>query len=341
MIPATLPQSDPSAARLLVVDAQRAAWEDARIADLGSFLRAGDLLVVNDAATLPASHAARTSRGDHVELRLAGRLEDGRWRAVLFGEGTWRTRTEDRRPPPRLARGDQLFLDGLCATVTDVDSSSPRLVEIRLEGDPDLALRALYRSGKYVQYAYTARELESWDVQNAYASEPWASEMPSAGRNLNWGILLSLRKRGVRIASITHAAGLSSTGEPRLDASLPLPERFRIREATVAALRQVEADGGRVIAVGTTVARALEGSALLGDGRPSAGEGTTDLVIGPGFRPRVVHGLLTGLHEHGTSHRSMTEAFAPRALLEQAHAHAERLGYLCHEFGDSALVLGD
>jgi S-adenosylmethionine:tRNA ribosyltransferase-isomerase len=143
----------------------------------------------------------------------------------------------------------------------------------------------------------------------------------------------------VRVASLTHAAGLSSTGDAALDARLPLPERFEIPAETVEAIRATKAEGGRVIAVGTTVVRALEGCAALHGGEVVAGTGTTDLVIGADFRPRVVDGLLTGMHDPEASHYRLLEAFAPLAVLDRAHAHAVELGYLAHEFGDSSLIL--
>src|SRR5262249_17481681 len=144
--------------------------------------------------------------------------------------------------------------------------------------------------------------------------------------------------RGVRMATLTHAAGLSSIGDAEADAILPLPERYDIPSATVDAVEKTRASGGRVIAVGTTVVRALEGAAAEGL-RP--GEGLTGLRPGAGSRLRVVDGLLTGMHEPGTSHFALLTAFAPEELLLAAHRHAEAAGYLAHEFGDSALVLAD
>jgi S-adenosylmethionine:tRNA ribosyltransferase-isomerase len=199
---------------------------------------------------------------------------------------------------------------------------------------------ALYRHGRPVQYAYVARELELWHVQTPFASRPWAVEMPSAGRPLAWALVLELRKRGLRVASLTHAAGLSSTGDPAIDAVLPLPERFDLPGPTVRAVTEARLAGGRVVAAGTTVVRALEGCAALHGGELVAGEATTDLRIDGAFRPRVVDGLLTGLHAIGSSHREMLRAFAPEPLLARAWAHAEAAGYVDHEFGDACLVLG-
>jgi S-adenosylmethionine:tRNA ribosyltransferase-isomerase len=164
--------------------------------------------------------------------------------------------------------------------------------------------------------------------------------MPSAGRPLRWELLLNLRERGVRLASVTHAAGLSATGDEALDAALPLPEKFEVPAATARAVAEARAEGHRVVAVGTSVVRALE-SAAAGADFLSGASGETSLLLGPGFVPRAVDGLLTGVHEKTASHYALLQAFASAALLEGASAHSERSGYLTHEFGDSWLVLAD
>jgi S-adenosylmethionine:tRNA ribosyltransferase-isomerase len=249
-------------------------------------------------------------------------------------------RTEDRPPPPRLDQGETLtFGPDLTAVIERVAPASPRLVDLAFRERGARLWSALYRHGRPVQYAYVDRPLELWHVQTRYASRPWSTELPSAGRPLTWGLLLALRRQGVQLAWLTHAAGLSSTGDPALDALLPMPERFDIPAETAQAIRATRAAGGRVIAVGTTVTRALEGSAAQHDGVVEAGPGTTDLVIGAGFRRQVVDGILSGMHEPEASHFRLLEAFAPRAVLARAHAHAETAGYLAHEFGDSSLIL--
>ena len=311
--PARAPRA-PLAERLLHVDPGARAFADHRFAELPSLLRAGDLVVLNDAATLPAS-LRMTSH--HAELRLMSRESDGTFRAVAFGSGDFRVRTEDRPAPPRFERGGALAFGELSATVVSVDADEPRLLRVRFDRDGRGLFEALYRVGKLVQYAYLERPLELWDVQNRYASRPWAFEPPSAGRPLTFGVLGELRARGVALGVVTHAAGLSSTGSVSLDGRLPVPERSDIPIETV---------------------RAIEGRALESP-RLSAGRNETSLVIGPGFRPRVVDGLLTGLHEPTTSHFALLEAFAERTLLVRALEHAARSGYLEHEFGDSCLVL--
>ncbi|MFT3770263.1 MAG: S-adenosylmethionine:tRNA ribosyltransferase-isomerase [Minicystis sp.] len=340
MSPATWPREDPLTERLLWIDPRAATLRDAHVRDLPGFLRAGDLLVVNDSATLPASLRGVTADGRPVEARLAGAIEGNRcFRAVLFGAGDHRTRTEDRPPPPALAAGDRLsFGAGLGAVIDRVSPISPRLVELSFDRGGAQLWAALYKHGRPVQYAYVAAPLELWHTQTRYVSRPWSAEMPSAGRPLAWSLITDAIGRGVAVASLTHAAGLSSTGDPILDAALPLPERFDIPEETARAVAETRARGGRVIAVGTTVARALEGAAAL-HGTVVAGEGVTDLVLDHTSRPRVVDGLLTGMHEPTASHFHLLEAFASPALLRRAHAHAEEVGYLAHEFGDSTLVL--
>jgi len=338
MIAASWPREEPRATRLLHVDAARQRLADGTIEDLRKLLRPGDLLVVNDAATLPASLRGVTAAGAPVELRLAGREEDGCWRGVLFGAGDWRTRTEDRPRPPRVAPGEVLRFDGLRARIERSDRASARLVWLRF-GAPEASVwRALYRSGHPVQYAHTARPLSLWHVQTAYGSRPWAVEAPSAGFPLTWDLLLDLRRERVGLARVTHAAGLSSSGEAALDARFPLPERYDIPADTVREIESARRNGGRVIAVGTSVTRALEGASA--SGRLAAGAGTTDLLIGPGTRRNVVDAVLTGVHEPGTSHFALLEAFVPRELLVRAHAFAEEHGYRGHEFGDAVFVEG-
>jgi S-adenosylmethionine:tRNA ribosyltransferase-isomerase len=339
MIPASRPRPGDEG-RLLHLDPQAEVLTDRALGDLPAILCPHDLLVLNDAATLPASLVARTDRGP-VEVRLLDACPtETEWPAVLFGEGTWHERTEDRPPPPPLAVGNRLgFGGGLSAVVTAVRSLSPRLVTLTFDRTGAHLWSALYAAGRPVQYSYLPRNLALVEVQTPIAGRPWAMEMPSAARVMTVGLLRALRARGVEVAVLTHAAGLSATGDPVLDEALPLPERYEIPQATVAAIAQARARGGRVVAVGTTVVRALEGSAAGNGGRVRAGASVTDLRIGASHQPRVVDGLISGIHEPGSSHFELLTAFAPRTFLESVARHAEEAGYLAHEFGDACLVL--
>ena len=342
--PAREPRGDPGAGRYVRVDPRAHAVVLRPRAAFAAEFRPGDLLVLNDAATLPASFAARTARDEAFELRLAGAGDGDTWRAVAFGSGTWRTRTEDRPAPPPLAPGDRIALGrnlpgGLEARVLAVDERTSRLVTIAFDRCGDALVAALYRAGRPVQYSHLAGDLALWDVQTGFAARPWAVEPPSAGLALDMAALLALRRRNIGIARVTHAAGLSSTGDRALDARLPLPERFEVPAETVRAVARARRHGGRVVAAGTTVARALEGNAALHGGRLRAACGTTDHLLGPGIPRTIVDGLWSGLHVPGTSHFALAESFAARPLLERALEVAAAAGFAGEEFGDGMLLL--
>jgi S-adenosylmethionine:tRNA ribosyltransferase-isomerase len=327
----------------MIVDPSSGSLASRRVGDLPSFVRPGDLMVINDAATLPASLHGTTAEGEPIEARLlaspSSRGSPGAWRAVLFGAGDWRTRTEDRRPPPRVRAGDALrFGEGLGARVEAASPTSARLVTLSFDAPPDVFWPALYRAGAPVQYAHVEGPLALWHVQTPFGARPWASEMPSAARPLSWELVLALRAAGIVFAHVTHAAGLSATGDAALDATLPLRESYEVPRETAEAVTRTRARGGRVIAVGTSATRALESAAVDGTLAPSTSSGQTDLVLGPSHARRVTDALFTGMHEPGTSHHALLEAFAPRALLRRAHDAAAAEGYLGHEFGDSMLI---
>jgi S-adenosylmethionine:tRNA ribosyltransferase-isomerase len=339
---ATWPREKPEADRLLWIDPAQDAFVDARIGELPSLLRSGDLLVVNDAATLPASLRGLCENGAPFELRLLSHEggESTRWRAVIFGRGDFRQRTEDRPPPPRLVEGARARVaGGATVRVLSVAPQSPRLLRIEFESDAASMWGAIYGNGRPVQYSYVQMPLALWHVQSSFTGRPWAVEPPSAGRPLTFAVLEKLRRRGVGIASVTHAAGLSSTGDPALDEMLPLDERYDLPFVTVRAIAETRSRAGRIVAVGTTVVRALEGCADTHDGALVAGEGRTALRLDGCSQLRVVSGLLTGVHERGTTHFDLMQTFAPQSLLDRAISHAAHAGYLQHEFGDSVLIL--
>ncbi|HEU4733573.1 MAG TPA: S-adenosylmethionine:tRNA ribosyltransferase-isomerase [Kofleriaceae bacterium] len=312
-------------------------------AALPRLLRRGDLVVVNDAATLPASLPGRTAGGEVFELRLSGPVEGSRLLSVLLGPGDHRTRTEHRPPPPRIEPGERVTVGGMVAAVA---SAVGRRVELVVRAEPDALWQALYAGGAPVQYAHRSERLALWSVQTAYAGRPWAAEMPSAGRPLTWDIVLGLCRAGIEIAALTHAAGLSSTGDDALDRALPWPERYEIPRRTADAIARARARGGRVIAVGTSVVRALEAAAAdaavgpgaaAGEIRP--GSGIAALRLDASYRPRVVAGLVSGLHVPGESHFELLSALAPVDRLIDALALAARHGMSSHELGDACLIL--
>jgi S-adenosylmethionine:tRNA ribosyltransferase-isomerase len=176
-----------------------------------------------------------------------------------------------------------------------------------------------------------------WDVWTPIAGPPVAFEAPSAGFALDWNVLASLKERGVRFATITHAAGISSTGDTELDGLLPFDEPYRIPQSTALAVSRTQARGGRVIAIGTTVVRALEDAALPG-GSVRAGDGVATQRIGRATHLYIVDAILSGTHEPGASHYELLRAFADDETLRRMTGELDIRDYRTHEFGDSVFV---
>jgi S-adenosylmethionine:tRNA ribosyltransferase-isomerase len=264
-------------------------------------------------------------------------MDISRFSAVVFGEGDFHTRTEDRPLPPAMRRGDTLLLGPLRATVEGV-LDHPRLVSLRFAGSADEIWAGLASHGKPIQYAHMHETLELWDVWTRIAGPPVAFEPPSAGFVLDWHVLSTIREHKANFATITHAAGISSTGDEALDRLLPFDEPYRIPETTARAVEVARQHGGRVIAVGTTVVRALEAAATE-DGHLRSGEGLAKGRIGPSTHLRVVNAILSGTHEPGTSHYELLRAFLEDSTLQRATEELDIHGYKTHEFGDSVLIL--
>ncbi|MFF7852482.1 S-adenosylmethionine:tRNA ribosyltransferase-isomerase [Streptomyces sp. NPDC007910] len=303
--------------------------------ELPSLLRAGDVLVVNTSPTLAAAVDGRLGPepgGEPVVVHFSTRGDDGRWAVELRSpEPSGSTRPRAGGPPGavvRLPGGGRLVLAGPLAP------GSGRLWWARAYGDvPGL----LGGYGRPVRYGYTERDQPLSVYQTVFARPSpdgaGSAEMPSAGRPFTPGLVAELEARGVRIAPLSLHTGVASAEahEP------PYPERFEVPEETAALVNAVRAGGGRVVAVGTTVVRALESAAAGGAVRGA--RGWTGLVVTPARGVRVVDGLLTGLHEPEASHLLMLEAVAGRAALRSAYAAAVRDRYLWHEFGDVHLLL--
>jgi S-adenosylmethionine:tRNA ribosyltransferase-isomerase len=342
MIAAESAVQRPPDAKLLVVDNHRNIIHVPRSAFV-EFLQPNDLVIANDAATLPASlSGVHQQTGKAVEVRLAGRpslnpTDVNRFNAVVFGEGDFHTRTEDRPSPPVIKRGDTLLLGPLRATVESL-LEHPRLVSLLFAGTPDEVWAGLASHGRPIQYSHMQTSLELWDVWTRIAGPPVAFEPPSAGFVLDWQVLSAIREHKAGFATITHAAGISSTGDEDLDRLLPFDEPYRIPETTARAVEVTRQRGGRVIAVGTTVVRALEAAATE-DGHLRSGEGLAKGRIGPSTRLRVVDAILSGTHERGTSHYELLRAFLEDSTLQRATEELDACGYKTHEFGDSILIL--
>lgn len=303
----------------------------ARFTDLPSVLEPGDLLVVNTSATLPAAIDGWRADGTAVVVHLAGPADAGDWIAELrrpdlgrLGDG----RTGERIALPRGATAT------LLAPHPDRDRRvGGRLWRARLRVDGPLTCY-LEEVGRPITYGHLRGHWPLSSYQTIFARHPGSAEMPSAGRPFSRRLLVDLAVRGVAVAPLTLHCGLSS---PESDEP-PQPERFRIPEATARLVSAVRAAGGRIVAVGTTVVRALETGAYS-DGSVAAAEGWTDLVLGPGRPARAVDGLITGWHEPSASHLLVQEAVVGPEHVQGAYAAALEARYRWHEFGDSCLLL--
>jgi S-adenosylmethionine:tRNA ribosyltransferase-isomerase len=324
-VPADLSAGEPPEWRGLARDGVRLLVADgtgvrhATFRELGCFLEPGDLLVVNTSATL----AAAVDAGP-VTVHFSSPLDNGDWVVEL--------RRPDQSGPVRDAvAGERVPLPGggSLSLLRNV-SGGDRLWRARVDA-PD---GYLSRYGRPIAYGYLRGRYPLDAYQTVFAREPGSAEMPSAGRPFSVELVTSLVSSGIGVAPVTLHTGVSSleSGEP------PQPERFRVPAHTASLVNGVQAHGGRVVAVGTTVARALE-TVALPDGTVRAGSGWTDLVLGPERPARVVGGLVTGWHEPQASHLLLLEAVAGTELVQRAYDAAVEHGYLWHEFGDSCLLL--
>ena len=306
--------------RLLVTFRASDRIAHARFSDLPEFLRPGDLLVANDSATLPAALGARRADGSPVAFHLSTRLPAGLW--VVEPRQT------------HVAAGEALVLPGGgTAHMLVPYPGSARLWVARLDLPAPL-LAYLETYGRPIAYPYVRGGWPLEMYQTVYAREPGSAEMPSAGRAFTPEVMARAAARGIGIAFLTLHTGVAS---PERDEP-PIEEFYRVPAETARAVEEARHRGGRVLAVGTTVVRALE-SAADEHGRVIASQGWTDLVITPERGVRAVGGMLTGFHEPRASHLAMLEAVAGRDRLARAYRIALESGYLWHEFGDLHLIL--
>jgi len=339
--------------RMLVARRSDGSIEHRTFSDLPELLAPGDVLVINVSATIPAAVPARRRDGEAVRVHFATRaphLEDV-WRVVEI-------RSADGSRPRRIPVGERLELRGGATLDLVVPyASGERLTLARLRcallvddkappsGAADLPTKAppsgaadlpkyLERHGEPIRYAHIPRPWPLQDYQNVYAISPGSAEMPSAGRPVTRDLISRLISREIVVAPVTLHCGVSSpeSHEP------PFPEWYEVPERTAHAIAVARERGGRVIAVGTTVVRALE-SAGGPDRCSCARSGWTGLVVTSECGVSVVDGLITGWHEPQASHLQLLEALMGPELLARSYEAALDAGYLWHEFGDSHLIL--
>jgi S-adenosylmethionine:tRNA ribosyltransferase-isomerase len=336
-LPPELEAGEPAEARGLTRDAVRmlvahrgtGELVHSTFALLPAFLEPGDLVVVNTSGTIPGAVRALAADGTALVIHLSTQLDHRHWVVELRrpnGGGTERWTGSAPSGHFELGEGASLelvgpYLDSRRLWVAALDLPQPPLTWLTVNGQP-------------IRYGYVERPWPISVYQNVYATEPGSAEMPSAGRPFTPEVITRLVAKGVGVTPLVLHTGVASLESDEL----PYPEKVVVPEATSVRVNAAHDAGRRVIAVGTTVVRALETAADEG-GRVHPFDGWTDVVITPERGVRAVDGLLTGWHEPEASHLLMLEAVAGRALLERSYEASLAEGYLWHEFGDVHLIV--
>lgn len=322
--------------RLLVQDRSSGQFRHRHFRNIADELRPDDLLVLNRSGTLPASLPASALDGSRLRLHVAARLGQGLYRVEA--------RTEDGLHPwvAAPAPGSIFSLEvadkgTLMVQVLKKAHPASRQVIVGTARGQSL-LPWMRRIGEPIRYAYVPNPWPLEQYQTVFATSVGSAEMPSAGRPFTRDMLRGLRRHGVQLAYLTLHCGLSSEEvEDSLDDHYLPDEPYTLPRATVRAIEETRARGGRVIAVSTTVVRTLQSACR--DGVLLAGGGLAGAVLRPGIRPCAVDGLLTGMHTPRSSHLALLESFLPDRFLRPAYLDAIAQGYRWHEFGDMHLLL--
>lgn len=312
--------------KMMVLDKKTGQVKHDKFFRLSDYLKSGDLVVMNNSRTVPAILQAELFRKtkrmkQEVEIRLARRRNEDTWDVLIV--------TDDVR------LGDILqFSSNLTGVVIDLKKGTPLKTILFSKKGTDL-FNSIYSLGEPVRYEYIQDKWELDYYQTVFATHPGSVEMPSAGRAFSWELLFNLQKKGIELDFIQLHTGLSYLLDDEIETS-PSDnyEEYHLSEKTIEKIHQTKASGGRVIAVGTTVVRALESAGMTG-----VFNGVTNLYIHQNFPLKMVDGIITGFHEPKASHLDMLTAFIPQEKLWKAYEEAIEQQYLWHEFGDMNLIL--
>lgn len=312
--------------KLMVLDRKTGNVGHDQFFCLADYLNPGDLIVLNNSRTVPAILQAKLIReakliNQNVEIRLARRHDEEIWDVLIVAD--------------EVCLGDILqFSTDLSAQVIDQKKGSP-LKTIFFSKKGTELYNPIYALGEPIRYEYIQHEWELDYYQTVFASRPGSVEMPSAGRAFSWEMLFNLQRKGIQLDFIQLHTGLSYLLDDDLESS---PEdnyeEYQLSENTMEKINKTKASGGRVIAVGTTVVRALESAGVTGEL-----SGVTNLYINENFPLKLVDGIITGFHEPKASHLDMLTAFVPQEILWNAYDTAIKNRYLWHEFGDMNLII--
>jgi len=308
--------------RLLVYERETDRFIHSRFDRLPEFLRKGDVLVLNDSRTIPASLRGHAG-SNRIEVRL------------LHAVGNlWLVSVT---PSSMVSLGSKIILEGGLSGRALSYSRRAGWGSLESEGEASYVLDEMYTRGRPVQYEHLKGRWALDDFQTVYATHPGSVEMPSAGRPFSWELLFRLRQSGVRLVFVTLHCAVSFLNS-QAQSRLPLPERYFVSAEASEIVNLAKKTHRRIIAVGTTVVRALE-STTEGDNLLHPKTGWTDLRINAHYKLRIVDSLLTGFHEPDSSHLDMISAFMRPSKLTTLYREAIRKGYHWHEFGDANLIL--
>ena len=321
--------------RLLVIRRDSDVLEDRMFYDIADYLRPGDLLVRNNSKVIPARlYGVKEGTGAKIEFLLTKRLENA--------EGdVWETMV---RPGKRLRPGDRVVFSKqprLAAGILDYSEGGTRTVRFETDG---VFLEVLSEIGRMPLPPYIERESEALDkerYQTVYAKDPGSVAAPTAGLHFSEELFAKLREKGVDTADVTLHVGIGTFRPVKVETVEEHHmhfETYTVPEETARKIRETKENGGRVIAVGTTSTRTLE-SAALADGTVPACSGSTGIFIYPGYRFKVIDGLITNFHLPKSTLVMLVSAFAGREKVLAAYKHAVEDGYRFFSYGDACLFL--
>ncbi|MBM6616530.1 S-adenosylmethionine:tRNA ribosyltransferase-isomerase [Bacillus suaedaesalsae] len=309
--------------KLMVLDSLTGRTIHQKFHDLVSFIKAGDVLVLNNSRTIPSVLKGKQGKRD-IEVRLSRRVTNDSWEVLIVG-GLY-------------ASDKQIdFSNGITACIEGEGSELPLLM-IRFSVSGQRLYEMFYQYGEPIRYEYIETPWPLDAYQTVYASVPGSVEMPSAGRAFTWKLINQLKRKGVSVVFLQLHAGLSYYGNDHWPVPSHHPESYNIPEETARIINDAKKKGNRIIAVGTTVVRTIE---TVADqcGFVQSGEGITTLYIKKGTPLKCVDGLVTGMHEPEASHLDLLSTLIEKEKLMSAYREAIQKEYLWHEFGDMNLII--
>jgi S-adenosylmethionine:tRNA ribosyltransferase-isomerase len=315
--------------RMLVVERRENAFRDDYFVNFPNFLKTGDVLVLNNTKVFPARLAGEKETKAKIEIFLVRELENQIWETLA-------------RPARRLKTGTKIFFgENLTAEVLEKTPNGHCVVKFESDGDFNEVLETVGQTPlpPYIKRADGDFDKDRERYQTVFAKQRGAIAAPTAGLHFTPEVLEEIKTAGVKIVEITLHVGYGTFEPVRVDDLAEhrvMAERYEITEAAAQILNEAKANGQRIIAVGTTTTRALESSAA--DGKIRSGKRLADLTITPGYRFKVIDGLLTNFHLPQSSLLVLVSTFAGHQLIMKAYRHAVASHYRFYSYGDCMLI---